>query len=186
MRYYIKNIGREFSPKEAAEICNVSTALQRDWRRRKILPERKSDGWSAFELSDIIRMITIKNLSTCGFSLEAAKEIASLSIWPVFTYLAAFDVNYEFDGVELPDEQKKRIRSPSTGKRTGRFLKVPLPASETAFLNVTRADDLNDLFGPLGESPYALTIDNYALGDSIMIAVKGPLFRIEAEEITEE
>lgn len=184
MRYSVRMIDREFSPKEAAEISKVSSTLQRDWRRRKILPERASEGWSAFKVADVVSLSVIKNLSDCGFPLETARDISSLSILPVLGYLSRFDRNYEFDGLELSDDQKARIRHGSVRGDFDRFLHMPLPAKAEAFGNARRGDLLENLFDDLPGSGYALVIDHYAVADDIMAAVKGPLFRVEVEEIT--
>lgn len=186
MRYSVRMIDREFSPKEAAEISSVSTTLQRDWRRRKIIPERTSEGWSAFSVPDVIELTVTKNLSDCGFPLEVARDISALSVLPVLAYLSAFEKNYEFEGFELAEDQKARTRSRHVHGATSRYMQVPLPAKGVEMVNARRGDDLNELFSDLPGSVYSLMIDHFALGDSIMAAVKGPLFRVEVEEITEE
>lgn len=61
-----------FTPSEAEAITGVSVALQRDWRRREIIPKR--DGHARFDLHDLADLITLKMCSDAGMSLEKAKE----------------------------------------------------------------------------------------------------------------
>src|SRR3546814_19177921 len=60
MRFSIRSIDREFSPAEAAEITGVSTALQRAWRRRGILPENADGNWTRWDFNDIIKLCVMK------------------------------------------------------------------------------------------------------------------------------
>lgn len=187
MRYSVQMIDREFAPREAAAISKVSTALQRDWRRREIMAERQTSGWSSFTLSDVILMTGIKMLSECGFQLSDARLISTLTQLPVFSYLSGFEDNYEFEGLELSPSEMSRIRDGHVRGGSGcRYLKVPLPAEGTVLAGVTRSDDLRDFSTPVDNCAHFLVIDNQLIGDRIMQAVKGPLFRVEVEEITEE
>ncbi|WP_036286405.1 MerR family transcriptional regulator [Methylosinus sp. PW1] len=61
-----------FTPSEAEHITGVSVALQRDWRRREIMPKR--DGHARFDLHDLADMLTLKMCSDAGMSLESAKS----------------------------------------------------------------------------------------------------------------
>ena len=183
MRYSVRIIHREFPPKEAAEITKVSTVVQRDWRRRKILPERESDGWSVFDLKDIIAMSTTKSLSECGFSLSVAHDIALLSVLPVLGYLSLFPSNYEFEGLELSDEQIERIRITSVRGPVQRYLKVPLPPTDEAYRRMQRSDDLANFSDEEAEPTHFLVIDHSAIGNAIMDAVNAPLFRVVVEEV---
>lgn len=61
-----------FTPSEAEQITGVSVDLQRDWRRRRIMPKR--DGHARFDAHELADMLTLKMCSDAGLSLDDAKE----------------------------------------------------------------------------------------------------------------
>jgi hypothetical protein len=71
MSFTFKKTLSVFTPSEAEQITGVALALQRDWRRRAILPKR--DGHARFDLHDLADMLTLKMCSDAGMSLDAAK-----------------------------------------------------------------------------------------------------------------
>src|SRR3546814_9298687 len=77
MRFSIRSIDREFSPAEAAEITGVSTALQRDWRRRGILPENADGKWTRWDLNDIIKLSVMKLFSDAGIDVSKTSIVRS-------------------------------------------------------------------------------------------------------------
>lgn len=188
MTYLAKRIDREFSPSEVARIANVPTALQRDWRRRKILPERDGSRWSVFKPEDVIVMTVTRSLSECGFPLSVAREIADLCRLPVLSYLSRFADNFEFSGDEIDEASKARLRLTSVGGAVHRYLKVPLPPSPESLLKVQRSNDLEAFEFRDGdeEISHFLVIDHMSIVSDIMAAVTGPLFHVEIEEIIEE
>src|SRR3546814_2787709 len=76
MRFSIRSIDREFSPAEAAEITGVSTALQRDWRRRGILPENADGKWTRWDLNDIIKLSVMKLFSDAGIDVSKTSIVS--------------------------------------------------------------------------------------------------------------
>src|SRR5207249_7491430 len=80
MNYSVRTIDREFTPAEAAEITGVSTALQRDWRRRGILAENADGKWTRWELKDIIRLSVMKLFSDAGMDVSQTKTVAQMAI----------------------------------------------------------------------------------------------------------
>ena len=66
---------RSFTPSEAAKISGVNVALQRDWRRRGILPalESRSASFSAFEVAE---MMALNALANRGGTLADYKGIS--------------------------------------------------------------------------------------------------------------
>lgn len=63
-----------FTPGEAARITGVDTTKQRDWRRRKLLPD--FPGHARFDAFDLAEMWALNLLSERGVPLKEAKEIA--------------------------------------------------------------------------------------------------------------
>ncbi len=73
MSYSFKKTFTAFTPAEAERITGVSVVLQRDWRRRKIIPARQ-DGEARFLLPALLEMLTLKMLSEAGLGIEEARE----------------------------------------------------------------------------------------------------------------
>jgi DNA-binding transcriptional MerR regulator len=65
----------QFTPAEAARLTGVSPDLQRDWRRRKILPARPTEGHSRYGFSDLCRMVALKAFSDAGVGLKQGKVV---------------------------------------------------------------------------------------------------------------
>lgn len=184
VRYRFRHIEREFSPKEVAEITSVSARLQRDWRRRKLLPEREGEGWSVFSLKDVIQIMAMKVLSESGIALGVAQEIASLSVLPTLGEFRYYLENYSFEGAEVSDDLRDRVMESSVVGASGRYLLVPLPPQADLVYNVRRGDDLTALAQGLPSDRFHyLILDHQMLAEKVMAAVKGPLYRILAEEI---
>jgi hypothetical protein len=81
------------TPGEAERIIDVSTAQQRDWRRRGFLPHR--DGHARFDIFDLAEMWTIKLLADRGIGPQLAMDVAALCAvgmaWHALAYGDAYD-----------------------------------------------------------------------------------------------
>jgi hypothetical protein len=182
----ISVIKREFSPAEAAAITGVSTALQRDWRRREVLkgepnPEGK---WTRWSLTDIIRLSVMKLFSDAGMDVSSTTMIASMALLPTLGALALIDEAVEFDG-EISDVQKARIRSNTVGTTDpshtiGRFL----ASFGKGEYDVCRTDDLASLEARLDEEarPILSVVDCRNLARLIVERAGGPVIRYEVTE----
>src|SRR3546814_5449886 len=111
MRFSIRSIDREFSPAEAAEITGVSTALQRDWRRRGILPENADGKWTRWDLNDIIKLSVMKLFSDAGIDVSKTSIVSQMAMMPTRAAISLTEGAITFEGAELPDEEKARVRS---------------------------------------------------------------------------
>ena len=64
------NIVRRYSPAETASISGVSADVQREWRRRGLMPfERATSGtqeWTSFDLKEVAALTIMRILSECG------------------------------------------------------------------------------------------------------------------------
>lgn len=69
--YHVTIESTKFTPAEAAKFTGVSTALQRDWRRRGILPARGSGKHHRFTFEDLCEMTALKAFSDAGFGPKA-------------------------------------------------------------------------------------------------------------------
>lgn len=184
MSYSVSVIRREFSPAEAAVITGVSTALQRDWRRREIIkgepnPEGK---WTRWSLTDIIILSVMKLFSDAGMEVSSTKTIAGMALMPTLSALALIDEAVEFDGDEIGDAQKARIRSSTVGTThpshtVGRFL----ASFGRGEYDVCRTDDLASLEAILDNDlrPILSVVDCHSLARLIVERAGGPVIRYE-------
>jgi len=187
MRYSVSTIEREFSPAEAAAITGVSTALQRDWRRREIVnlvtepdSERK---WTRWSLTDIIRLSVMKLFSEAGMEVSATRIIATMAVLPTLDALTQIDQAVEFDGDEIGEEHQARIRGTTVGmtgpvRALGRFL-ISFGKGE---YDVCRTDDLASLEAILDEQPrrpILSVVDCRSLARLIVERAGGAVLRYE-------
>ena len=180
----VTTVQRDFTPAEAAAITGVSTALQRDWRRREVIkgnpnPEGK---WTRWSLNDIVRLSVMKLFSDAGMEVSSTTTIASMALMPTLGALALVDEAVEFDGDEIDDAWKERIRS-GTVRTThpshtiGRFL---VSFGKGAY-DVCRTDDLASLEALLEEKvrPILAVVDCRNLARLIVERAGGPVIRYE-------
>jgi hypothetical protein len=138
-------VDREFSPREAEEVTGVSVTLQRDWRRRNLLPEQKSKGWARFSVSDIIEMIVMKSFSDSGFSVQSAREFSRNIVMPTMKVLYSNPDAIDFADVIASPELKdmvmiqayKNLPGPhfavTRNKETGKFKVSPCATYDQIF-----------------------------------------------------
>lgn len=190
MQYSVRSVKREFTPAEAATITGVSTALQRDWRRRDIVKgDPDSEGkWTRWDLNDIVRLSVMKLFSDAGMEVSSTKTIASMALMPTLGALALLDEAVEFEGDEIGDAEKARIRSgfvrtTHPSHTIGRFL----ASFGRGEYDVCRTDDLASLEAWLDKEsrPILSVIDCRSLARLIVERAGGPVIRYEIK-VTDE
>lgn len=188
MRYSVRTINREFTPAEAAEITGVSTALQRDWRRRGILAENAEGKWTRWGLTDIIRLSVMKLFSDAGMDVSQTKTIAQMALLPTLGAIARIDEAVAFEGDEIPEESRNRIRVGTVGTThpshtPGRFL-ISFGKGE---YDVCRTDSLADVESLLDRDhrPILSVVDCHSLASLIAERAGGPVIRYEIEVASE-
>lgn len=62
-----------FTPGEAEKITGLSTGMQRDWRKRGLLPS--NDGHARFDLFSLAEMLAFKLLSDRGVGPQTSREV---------------------------------------------------------------------------------------------------------------
>ena len=176
-----RDIFAKFTPSEVAHITGISTALQRDWRRRGLL-EKKNEGWSQFDLDDVVR------LSVAGLLIEhgiAARFALDAAVAPHIQFLTMIgERSTEFDP-ELPESLKTTWARKIPQRVKKRFRRFYIYARNFHEFprNVTITDNLNKIFDGWREEGIdagaAIVIDLESLADRIVDRAGRPLMRVE-------
>lgn len=180
MSITIRRVDREFSPAEAAEITAVSVSLQRDWRRRGILPENKSGKWTKFTLTDVIQMAVMKSFSDAGFSVQYVAEFASMAVLPTLAAIDDLPGVVVFEGEEISDDMKERTIGSSIVGARGRFL-VMMTNGKTGKPAISRWQTLDGIDSHLAENAtsHCTIMDCHLLAELIAERAGPPLIRFE-------
>lgn len=102
-----------FTPGEAEAITGVSTALQRDWRRREFLP--KGDGHARFDLFTLAELLAMKALADRGVGPQITREIAPLCAAGIAWEALGGKDAYEGDHQRTFDWQPEQFRPKREG-----------------------------------------------------------------------
>jgi DNA-binding transcriptional MerR regulator len=184
----IRRIDREFSPGEAAKITGVSTALQRDWRRREIIPERESAGWTKFTLEDVIEMTVLKVFSDAGHSVQTVSDCASMAVLPTLAALGDTEGAVEVDGAELiPEEERPRLLGNGVSGADGTEILVmakPASSNTSQTVRMRSLDNLPDWLAEIG-AVSATILECSLLAVLIQHRAGGAVTRIEVRENAE-
>lgn len=183
MTFSVKTVTRTYTPSEAAKITGVSPALQRDWRRRELLPETKKEGWANFSLDNIIEMSVMKAFSDGGISVLAAREMASTAVLPTLRNIVHKDEAVSFEGDVFPAQLKEHSITGFIRGGDGDYLFAPLPVvsgTPEVYRFASPADIEKTL--ETGSSFYGIIIDTINLADKIISNSELPLIRFEVEE----
>lgn len=186
MKYTVETITDEFSPKEAASISGVSTVLQRDWRRRGVLPDRQGKKWSKFTLSNVIQMTVMRAFTKSGISLESAETLSHMAILPVLDTFSRRDDVSVFIGDPLNEEQESRIRRThvSGASEDDQFSFVALPESESG-TSAARLSDLSrgEMIMSQNNSFHGIVVDHNRLAHHIAEKASLPIIRFHVKII---
>lgn len=175
-------VEREFSPSEAAIITGVSVDLQRDWRRRELLPENEGGKWTRFSLDHIIMMSVMKVFTDAGFSVSYVAKFASMAILPTLALLYDTPGAVVFEGNEISDHLKEMTLQHSVVGARGRYLVMIKPRG-SAEPKIARFDSLERLDDFMAERNAAACtfLDCVLLSQGIVESAGLPLVRIEVE-----
>lgn len=175
-------VREEYSPAEAAAVTGVSTALQRDWRRRELLASAGHAGrWTRWELDDLIRLSVMKLFSDAGMDVSKTGTLAAMAILPTLGALEKVPgaLVFEADGVsEKERDDASRLMAPrlSSGSRHfGRFLAAFGPDEH----DICRTAKLEDLEALLAEKPRPIMsiVDCWTLAHLIQTRLGRPVLR---------
>lgn len=183
MPFRMSHIQREFTPSEAANITGVSTDLQRDWRRRKVLPENEGGKWTRFSLSDIVQMSVLKAFSDSGFSVSSVGDCAHMAILPTLALLNDMPGAVVFEGDEISDRLKALATASHVGGAHGRYL-VMAKDPDASEPRTSRWDHLGGLDEYLAEhkAVHCTVLDCSLLARLIADRAGLPFVRVEVEK----
>ena len=72
-----------YPPKEAGELSGVTSDVQREWRRRRLMPflieKQETREWKNFDLKEVAALTTMRTLSEFEVPLSTARIIAEAS-----------------------------------------------------------------------------------------------------------
>ena len=147
-----------YTPKEAAEISGVSSDVQREWRRRNLMPFRAARGdsreWNTFDLRQVSALTIMRVLSECGVPLERARKMAMAAAPHVVTFIAeSLD-----EKARKAFEKQNRISRSAKRKVPERFVAMGVDSTP----QVTNSVDnlLHDMI-----SPAVISLDLKAVAD---------------------
>jgi hypothetical protein len=99
------------TPKEAAALSGVTSDVQREWRRRGLMPfltpEKETAGWTAFDLKEVSALTIMRALSDgCQLPLTTARIVAEASADHVVAFILE----------KLDDRQRKALKTSPLAK----------------------------------------------------------------------
>jgi hypothetical protein len=99
-----------FTPGEAERITGLSTTMQRDWRRRNILPA--TSGHARFDVFSLAEMWVLKMFSDRGIGPEDIREIAPMCaagiVWNALQWGGAYEGDHERTFEWLPPSKRPK------------------------------------------------------------------------------
>ena len=185
MSWTCHRIDREFTPIEAERITGVSTALQRDWRRRKIIASKEDGKWTRWELDDLVRLSVMKLFSDAGMDVSKTGTVASMAMMPTYAAFAQFDDAHEFAGDDISDEEKERVlatfapRTSHPSHTFGRYL-ASFGKDEMQVCRVASLDQLAAFMIEQKQAVFAV-VDCYQVAAQIVERAGGAITRFEIE-----
>ncbi len=191
MAYRVERIERLFAAGKAAEISGVSQPLQRDWRRRGLLPANTTGRHTRFSPLDLLQLRIMLAFSQGGIGVKGASSLAMACAIPAEMFLMNLPGAVAFEGVNLTPEERARLLAAEAPMPESEFFFSPLPESGERGEAETDLADGYMLAGPeelLARVPrgpwfYGLVFDFKSLAGAVHAAAPLPLYTYK---ITEE
>lgn len=190
MRYRVERIDRTFSSADAERLSGVANTVQRDWRRRGLLPERTDRKRIRFSLLDVCELKVMGFLSASNISPGLVKALGRHAALSVYSRLVRLQRVAATEPFEFTTEEFRLGCEAIDEGEMSRFAFLPLPerhqgdsVSDCYFedsLDAAHAKASAD-----GAFSGALILDAWALADEIANSAEEPLFRLIAEEAPE-
>lgn len=180
--YRVEIIEEDFSSQEAADMSGVSQDLQREWRRRGILPQQEGRKRIRYSLRDVARLKVLGILSASGISVKLQKTVA----WQIASLMEERAVQIReaaaVEGLALTDDEFGEMIVQLHGGRLGPYytlfrLPEPPEGSELVHANMggTSLADVEAMAlkdGPVGA---ALIMEAQTLARELAASAPRPL-----------
>lgn len=181
-----QRVDREFTPGEAERITGVSTALQRDWRRRGIITSKEDGSWTRWTLDDLARLAVMKLFTQAGVDVSKIGTAAAMAIMPVLDAIGQFDDAFEIIGHGISDDDKARAVAGMRGIRTtdpnveaGRYI-ATFGSGEYDIVRTSDLAKLAEFMEDNKQSAFAV-VDCFMVAAQIVGRAGGPIIRFEIE-----
>jgi DNA-binding transcriptional MerR regulator len=160
----MEKVGR-YSPGETASMSGVSADVQREWRRRELMPFEKAKSgaqqWASFDLKEVAALTIMRLLSECGTPLATARKTAMAGATHVVMFIAE----------RLGGAAAKALRKQFPFKRG----KAPERFAATGADVIPRlTDSIDDVFHDL-VSPAVISLDLDAVARLIIDRATKPI-----------
>lgn len=190
MRYRVERIDSTFSSAEAERLSGVANTVQRDWRRRGLLPERTDRKRIRFSLLEVCELKVMGFLSASGISPGLVKALGLQAALSVHSRLMRIRRIAATEPFEFTEEEFVQSCDAIDEGELSRFAFLPLPerhqgdsVADCYFENSLEAAHAKASAD--GAISGALILDAWALAEEIADAAQEPLFRLIAEEAPE-
>lgn len=185
-----------FSPGEAERITGLSTVMQRDWRRRKLLPEPAGPGHARFNAFDLASMWTRRLLSDRGIGPQETEEIGRWCafgiIWHALMWIDSWEGDHEkFEAPTWPLKAQAMARKVIFAENGGfrvlpaRFFIWWADGSHMWHQSVDAAFNADESSDPKYTGP-VIVLDLMSLGFELVDRVNRPIVHVEFSEDTSE
>jgi MerR HTH family regulatory protein len=182
MAVTFRNVESTFTAGEAERITGVSTATQRDWRRRGYLPSGKN-GWTQYETMELGSLASMGALQDRGIGPKVSRPIARSAALRIMSYALSRPgaIEDQTDGEYTRFERKRGSQSVvnwTGGGHAQRYLVVWADGQMVFTSDIARA------FGEAPEnSKYQgaiIVLDLEALGALLVQRAGRPLVTVES------
>jgi hypothetical protein len=102
---------RCFAPAEIEKIADVSTGLQREWRRQNILPKNETGGWTRAPLKEVTKIAITKMMADLGVPLKKARDTADQVVNGVLAELVSRPGAVKINFPPMSEAKRDKIAS---------------------------------------------------------------------------
>lgn len=179
MSLNVRIIDREFTPAEAAVVSGVSVAQQRDWRRRGLLPEKDTPGWSRFTISEVIDLAVMHLFTRAGVSPSNASQLRGIAILPTLTGIYDNQAGYEFIGDCVDHDTRWKIWFTNRGDHRPPIIVVT--TDDGGNVEVARVNAHAEVEGVIQSAgvPNCVVLDCYQLANRLIQRAGAPLIQVQ-------
>lgn len=167
MSFRRNHVLERYTPAEAELVTGVNAALQRDWRRRGLLPETGS-GHARYTAAELAEMVLMQDFAVEGLGPKALRDMLGLAAKPLAKWVESLAWTNDVIDVEagIPEHQ--------------------LPARYVVLTDgkVISTGDLNEAFSHQVSGRFGFVCNLRAVAEHVVAKVPRPVWRREAPQST--